>query len=98
MADNDMFVNGATLNGDGVIGVDLKDGKGTRKGQLKFVIMGVVDVNNVADLIFVVNAAIIGIDKTTINESLEMTGEGKNVGDDRNVQKHVALEDESTEE
>ena len=69
------FLNGISVNGDCVVGMNLNNGKGTLADKVKFVRTGViVNVNFVTDFEFMPRATAIGVKEATINECLSVFG------------------------
>ena len=91
MPDTDSFVNITTLNGDSVVGVNLKNWKGTGSDEIHFVAIVKFDENGFTNLIIMANTAGVSFKETAIDESLSMFCKGHNVSKKRNVKKHVAL-------
>ena len=88
-----VFFNFVMLDGKGVIGVDLNDGKGATLDKFKlWVAIRNVNKNGIFDFIFMFGAAFVGSEETGVNKSLTMFCEGDYVGDKWEVQEHVAIE------
>lgn len=97
MPDRDAFMNGTSLDGDVVISVNLNDREGTESDEGKFV-LAIMEFDEDLVTYFVVVMSAFGVcsKEALMDFGLSALGDGENIGDDRDVQKHVALEDECT--
>ena len=55
-----------------------------------------INKNLLSSFVLMVEMAIIGVQKASINESLSVFGKCKGTGNKRNVQKHISVEDKGT--
>ena len=95
-ADVNPFVNPFTSNnGDGAIGVNLLDNKGTDCAGSQFIWFVNEDKNFITDIIILVAAAKIFTAIILVDAGLTAGARQMDVGNQRDWQKHVALETKS---
>lgn len=96
MTDADAFFDFTTLDGNGVIGVDLYDGKWSSFDKFKLgVAVRDVDKYLIVNFELMCGATLVGAKKTGVDKGLSIFGKCDNVGHKWKVKEHVAIEDES---
>ena len=97
--DADAFFNLVTFDGNGVICVDLDDGKRSLFYEFQFgVAVGNIHKDLIVEFEFMFGEAFVGAKKTGVDKSLAMFGESDDVGYKQEVKEHVAIENQGARE